>query len=360
MIFFSRYSDGAKNTSISPTVIARTDSADVCDSHPNSEYEERITAMKLQQSSLIDELKRLREVYEKSKSDSQDQSRQIKTLEDFYTNQYEMSTNEQFDYLIKILHLFQHLRGLNENLNEQNYSSLDDLKNQLNQQLTYFSTLDKTFLSNNNHRNDEEQTVSKVHSNHLPIFLTKFEQKFAQLYNQNSVNELDETIENENDEELDLISNEDFTWKKFAAFLNELYEKMKHLLRDKNELDEKLLFLEEKRLTYSRWETQMYDILKWINEEKSARSHLKGLANKMAEELDQIRETTSPLLTIGSTSSSMNIAGTTLGHNTVSFSDRKSCLTEAFALGLETRSIGEIEAYGNPTIANFLTEGNRC
>jgi hypothetical protein len=65
----------------------------------------------------------------------------------------------------------------------------------------------------------------------------------------------------------------------------------------------------------------MYDILKWINEEKSARSHLKGLANKMAEELDQIRETTSPLLTIGSTSSSMTTAGTSLGHNTVSRDD---------------------------------------
>jgi hypothetical protein len=62
----------------------------------------------------------------------------------------------------------------------------------------------------------------------------------------------------------------------------------------------------------------MYHILKWINEEKSACTHLKGLANKMAEELDQIRETTSPLITIGSNSSSMATAGTSLGHNTVS------------------------------------------
>ena len=141
-------------------------------------------------------------------------------------------------------------------------------------------------------------------------------------------------------------------------------------MRDKNELDEKLIFLEEKRLTYSRWETQMYDILKWINEEKSARTHLKGLANKMAEELDQIRETTSPLLTIGSNSSSMTTAGTSLGHNTVS----KLPITKEWPpllkpcpdqtrylksfLGLETWSISKIKAYGNSTITNIITKRN--
>ncbi len=341
IIFFSsRYSDGAKTISITPTTTViisspPTHSPDVCDSqlnNQNSEYEEMINSMKLQQTSLLDELKRLREVYEQAKSDSLDQIRQIKTLEDYYTNQYEISTNEQIEYLIKILNLFQNLRGLNENFTEDNYSSINDLKNQLNQQMIYFSTLDKTLILNNNnnnnnnnhhhHQNDEKQIVSKVQSNNLSIFLTKFEQKFSYLFNNNNntnpSNELDETIENENDDELDLIINEDLLLKKFSTFLNDIYEKIKNLLRDKNELDEKLIFLEEKRLTYSRWETQMYDILKWINEEKSARSHLKGLANKMAEELDQIRETTSPLITIGSTSSSMATAGTSLGHNTVS------------------------------------------
>ncbi len=324
MFCFSRYSDGAKTTSISApstTVIVPNSSTDVCDSHlnnQNSEYEEIINSMKLQHSSLIDELKRLREVYDQTKLDSIDQTHQLKTLEDYYTNQYEISTNEQIEYLIKILNLFHNLRGFNDNLIEQNSSSLDDLKSQLNQQIIYFSTLDKSLISNNHHH---EPLVAKIQSNNLPIFLTKFEQKFSQLFTNNPSHELDETIENENDDELDLITNEDLSLKKFSSFLNDIYEKIKNLLRDKNELDEKLIFLEEKRLTYSRWETQMYDILKWINEEKSARSHLKGLANKMAEELDQIRETTSPLLTIGSTSSSMTTAGTSLGHNTVSRDD---------------------------------------
>jgi len=301
-------------------------SSDICDSkssqinNQNSEYEEIINSMKLQQTSLLDELKRIREVYEQTKSDSLDQIRQIKTLEDVYKNQYELSKTEQIEYLIKIFNLFQHLRGLNENFNEQNSSSLDDIKTQLNQQFIYFSTLDKTclFNTNNNHQNEDKQIPLKSQSNNLLIFFTKFEQKFSHLLNNNLLNELDETIENEHDDELDLITNEDLVLKKFSTFLNDIYEKFKILVRDKNELDEKLIFLEEKRLTYSRWETQMYDILKWINEEKSARSHLKGLANKMAEELDQIRETTNPLLTIGSTSSSMNAAGTGLGHNTVS------------------------------------------
>lgn len=277
--------------------------------------------MKLQQTSLLDELKRLREVYDQTKSDSVDQIHQMKSLEDYYTNQYEILTNEQIEYLIKIYNLFQNLRGVNESSTDQNYSSIDDLKNQLNQEINYFSTLEKPFLfDDNNHQNDDKQIQSKTQSNNLSLFLIKFEQKFSQLFNNNNnpANELDETIENENDDELDLITNEDLLLKKFSTFLNDIYDKMKNILKDKNEVDEKLLFLEEKRLTYSRWETQMYDILKWINEEKSARSHLKGLANKMAEELDQIRETTSPLLTIGSTSSSMTTAGTSLGHNTVS------------------------------------------
>ena len=319
--------------------------------------------MKLQHSSLIEELKRLREVYEQTKSDSLEQIRQLKTLEDFYTNQSSISTMEQMEYLIKIHKLFLHLRDSNETFTEENYSSLDDLKTQLNQQINYFSTLDQTLLSSNHHN---ERIPTKIQSNHLPIFFTKFEQKFNQLFNSNNNNnhnhhEFDETIENDNDDELDLITNEDLILKKFSGFLNDLYEKMKSLLRDKNELDDKLLFLEEKRLTYSRWETQMYDILKWINEEKSARSHLKGLANKMAEELDQIRESTNPLLTIGSTSSSMNTAGTGLGHNTVSSRRRRiEWMDILSSSGLETWSISEIKTYGNSTITNFFTERNRC
>ena len=167
--------------------------------------------MKLQHTSLLDELKRLREVYDKTKSESVEQVRQIKTLEEYYTNQYEISTNEQIEYLLKILNLFQNLRGLNENLSEQNYSSLDELKNQLNQQFNYFSTLEKnSLLNNNNHQNDDEQQqqqiISKYQSNHFSLFLTKFEQKFSQLFNINPSNEFDDTIENDNDEELDLIT----------------------------------------------------------------------------------------------------------------------------------------------------------
>lgn len=323
-VFFSRYSDGAKPTSItlpSTTIIAGSDACDSQGTSPNVEYEETINSMKLQQTALIDELKRLREVYEQTKSDSLDQIRQLKSLEDFYTNQNDLSTTEHFEYLIQIFNLFQHLRGQNDNHIDSTSSTLDDLKCQLNQHIHYFSTLDKSLLSN-----PPETNGNKTPFNSLPMLLSKYEQRFSQLFsstnqqNNSTLNELDETMENENnDEELDLISNEDFFGKKFSTFLNEIYEKMKNLLREKNESEEKLIFLEEKRLTYSRWESQMYDILKWINEEKSARSHLKGLANKMAEELDQIRESTSPLLTIGSTSSSMNTAGTSLGHNTVSF-----------------------------------------
>ena len=324
--FSSRYSDGAK-TRLNPpdtTVITTkpsTNPSDVCDStlskrnKQTSEYEEIISSMKLQHTSLLEELKRVREVYEQTKSDSLDQIRQIKTLEDYYTNQNELLTNEQIEYLMKILNLFQNFRGLNEHMNDL---SLDDIKSQINQHIIYFSSIDKQVFSLNNN-NHENEIITKFQLNNISLLLTKFEQKFSHLFNTNNYsNEFDETIENEHDDELERMINDNNLLRKFSSFLNDIYDKIKIILKDKNELDEKLILVEEKHLSYSRWEMQMYDILKWINEEKNARSHLKGLANRMAEELDRIRETTSPLLTVSSsTASSMNTTGTTLGHNTV-------------------------------------------
>ncbi|CAF1093687.1 unnamed protein product [Adineta ricciae] len=345
----NRYSDGAISSATTVTVpLPSTPPSDICDSQVNNqhlEYEEVINSLKLQHTSLLDELKRLREVYEQTKSDSIEQARQIKTLEETHRTQTEINLNEQIDYLFKILNLLQNLRGFNETFSDQNLFSLDEIKSQLNQQMNYFSNLDKNSFVNNNHQTDENHTLSKSQSSNLGILLNKFEQKFSSLLNNNSLNELDETtVENEHDEELDLLPNEDIFLKKLTMFLHEIYEKFKIVLREKNELDDKLIFLEEKRLTYSRWETQMYDILKWINEEKSARSHLKGLANKMAEELDQIRETTSPLLNIGSTSSSMNAAGTSLGHNTAWKHGRSVKLKHMEIQQLQTSLQKEIDA----------------
>lgn len=270
--------------------------------------------MKLQQSSLLDELKRLREVYEQTKSDCIDQTCQIKSLEDSHTNQIETFTHEQFNYLIKIYNFLQNFHQSNEFLSEKNFTSIDELKTAINQGIHYLSSLNQENLVN---------PQQQIQLNHFTIYLNKFERKFASLLNNNNnqTTDFDDINENDHDDEFELNGTEDMNLKKFVQFCQDLHEKMKHILREKNEFEEKFLYLEEKRLTYSRWESQMYDILKWINEEKSARSHLKGLANKMAEELDQIRETTSPLLTIGSTSSSMTTAGTNLGHNTVELID---------------------------------------
>ena len=275
--------------------------------------------MKLEQSSLLDELKRLREVYEQTKNESVDQTRQLQTLEDFYTRQYESNTSEQMEYLKKILQLFEHLRGGGSVDVECEHSSLEELKSSLNRYLTDFSSFTRPASPPR-----DKPVPSK---SPLPLLLLNtFEQKFSHLFSNNGSTEFDETLEqHEADDELESIVTDDLASKKFVAFLTDLHEKTKLVLKDKLDLEEKLLLFEEKRLTYSRWESQMYDILKWINEEKSARSHLKGLANKMAEELDQIRETTNPLLNAGSTSSAMN---TSLGHNTV----RRTTLTHSSSL----------------------------
>ena len=316
----SRYSDGA---TLAPAESVSRPSpstrVDVCDSSRelSNEYEEMIEGLKLQQTSLLEELKRLREVYEQTKNESVEQTRQLKTVEDFYTHQSELNTHEQMEYLKKILQLFQRLRG-GAFVDDGEHSSLDDLKSALNRYLSDFSSVDPPTAPSK-----EKSVANKPNLQSLSLLLNAFEQKFSHLLTSNGSSEFDETLEQqqqqESDDELEALINDDLSLKKFHSFLSELHEKTKVLCKDKGELEEKLLLFEEKRLTYSRWESQMYDILKWINEEKSARSHLKGLANKMAEELDQIRESTNPgLNAIGSNSSAMNTTGTGLGHNTVS------------------------------------------
>ena len=343
LLLLSRYSDGAKTNLIPPTT---SSSVDVCDSQA-IEYEQTINSLKLQQTSLLDELKRLREVYEQTKNESLDQTRQLTSLEDYYTNQTQTQTKDQFDFLLKILNFFESLRRSADVFTIEDFSSLDDLKNEINQEMLYFtSTNDQHSFSN------DQKNQLKIQSTNFLTCLNKFEQKFSHLFNQTTAaaGNSDEFIDNDlsppitNDDELDLIVNEDLNLKKFQQFFNDIYEKFKLLIRDKNDFEEKFLLLEEKRLTYSRWETQMYDILKWINEEKSARSHLKGLANKMAEELDQIRESTSPLLTFGSTSSSMATAGTSLGHNSAWKHGRSVKLKHMEIQQLQTSLQKEIDA----------------
>lgn len=317
IVDFSRYSDGARLVPPPPPPPLQISSNEEDSTKVlTAKYEEMLKQLKFEQNALLEEIQRLKEISERSENESLDQRKQLKSLEEFYNNQCESLTNEHREYLSKICQVFQSLRGLNESSSDENLHSLEELKCQINSQLNYFSSVEeKLVLSSNDQIEEEEEKVSPS-INALTKIFNHFERKFAQ-FKSNSTGEIDEPMENEMDEEYQSMLNEDSQMKKFHQFLQEIYERMKSICKEKSEFEEKSLLMEEKRLSYARWESQMYDILKWINEEKSARSHLKGLANKMAEELDQIRESTTPLLTIGSTSSSMNNAGTTLGHNTV-------------------------------------------
>jgi len=330
----TRYSDGAAIVVNLPT--ERSD----C-------YEETIDRMKSEQNLLSEEFQRLKDLYESTKIETNDQKKQMKTLED----QFETTNKENFEFLTKIFQIFHRIRSSNSNSNEfdENFTSFDDLKSQLTQQMIYFSTFDeqKVFLKEKSDDDDDEMIKrTKTSNENLKKLLNHFETKFGEFFSSTNTNgnEFDETIETTIDDDFEMIFNDDLTLRKFSTFLNEIFDRLKTLSKEKNDLDEKYFLLEEKRLTYSRWENQMYDILKWINEEKSARSHLKGLANKMAEELDQIRENTNPLLMIGSNSSSMTTAGMGLGHNTAWKHGRSVKLKHMEIQQLQTSLQKEIEA----------------
>ncbi|CAF0784390.1 unnamed protein product [Didymodactylos carnosus] len=374
----NRFSDGVHKLSSStlssviqvlpPTVpiVAK----DVCDSSSDNltstiqSYEETIASLQCQQTSLLDELKRLREVYEQTKSDTIEQSRQTKLLKDYYENEVDSLTSQQCDYYFKILNIFNHLRQISPT-SVSSSQNLNELQMKIREHLTYFDenhnqTLNINQQQSNNFINNDTSKRKLLNNDKLFLdSLLKFELKFQRLFQnmnktKNGIDD-DPSIEDESDddseecdgvesdEESVIIGNEqqiidgtDLSTKKLNKVMKYVYKKLKLLLREKYDAEEKLNIFEEKHSSYTKWETQVYDILKWISEEKTARTHLKGLASKMAEELDTIRETgclTSPL-----TSSS------SAGHNTSWKHGRSVKLKHMEIQQLQTSIQKEIEA----------------
>ncbi|CAF1017882.1 unnamed protein product, partial [Didymodactylos carnosus] len=284
---------------------------DVCDSFSSDNstskiqsYEETIVSLQCQQTSLLDELKRLREVYEQTKSDTIEQSRQVKLLKEYYTNEFDSLTNQQYDYYSKILNIFNHLRQTSPSSSSSTPQNLTELQMKIREHLVYFDENHNLELSINQQSNNfvNNDTSKRKLSNNDKLLLDnlmKFEQKFERLFQnmnktRNGIDD-DPTIEDESEDDLEegdggesdeesvVITNEqqivdgtDLTVKKFNKMMKYVYTKLKLVLRDKYDVEEKLNIFEEKHLSYRKWETQVYDILKWISEEKTARTHLKS------------------------------------------------------------------------------------
>jgi hypothetical protein len=251
---------------------------------------------------LVDELNRLQQLLERTKNDSNIQSRQILLLRDFYTEQYEISRHKHIEYLIRISNLFQELLDSNETkcLNRQNSPSMsfDEIKDQLDPQIKLLSTIHKSLLMKSS--KDEDKSIS----NDLSLIITKFQDKFAHLFSNNGDDETILTTENENNH------NNNPLLKNIISFLNNLYIQINKILHEKSDVKEKFISLDRTHRKYLKWETKLY---KSITEDPQASVYLKQLANQMTEELDQFQEAINPRSTASSSISSV----TTIGNNTV-------------------------------------------
>ncbi|CAF4887707.1 unnamed protein product [Rotaria sp. Silwood1] len=258
-----------------------------------SKHEETIKLLELERTSLVKELNHLRQLYDEVKSDSIIQKRQIQLLRDFYTEQNEVSKHEQIEYFTRILNLIQDLpdSNRNKNFNRQNSSSLslEEIRNDLDQRINSVTTNYKSLLMKVS--KDKDKSIS----NDVSLLISKFQDKFSHLFNNNGSDEMTLTTEDTN------INNP--LLKNIISFLNDLYKQINKILHDKIELSEQLITLEKRHRNYSKIQAKIYKI---INEDKHSNSYLKQLANQMTEELDQIEELTDRRSTVTSITSSIS------------------------------------------------------
>ncbi|CAF1278087.1 unnamed protein product [Rotaria sordida] len=245
-----------------------------------SQHEEIIKSLELERKSLVKELNLVRQLYDEAKGDSIIQTRQMQLLKDFYTEQQTVSKHEQIEYFTRILNLFQDLPGSNrnKNFNRQNSSplSLEDIRNEFDQRLNSFLTNYKSLLIIKDSK-DKDKSIS----NDISLLISKFQDKFSHLFSNNGDDEMVLITEDKN------INNP--LLKNIISFLNGLYKQINKILYDKTELSEQLISLEKNHRKYFKIQAKMY---KTITEDKHSNLYLKQLADQMAEEVDQIQDST--------------------------------------------------------------------
>jgi hypothetical protein len=249
-------------------------------------YKSSLNEIKKSRNNEYEELNRLRQLYERTKNDFIEQTHQNQLLRDFYTEQDENCKQEQIEYFIRILNLFE-----NHSLPKENMS-LDEIRNHFDQQINYFLTIYKSLLIKNS--KDKDKSIS----NDLEIILTKFRENFSHLFN-------DEIILIKEDE-----THNNPVLENLISFLNDLYKHINQILHEKKDLNEKLILLEKKNQKYFKLESKSSQSM---NEDEHSSSNLNKLPNQMDGELDQFQELTNSRSTICSSSSPYS----TIGKNSV-------------------------------------------
>ncbi|XP_006897809.1 PREDICTED: serine/threonine-protein kinase MRCK alpha-like isoform X4 [Elephantulus edwardii] len=77
--------------------------------------------------------------------------------------------------------------------------------------------------------------------------------------------------------------------KKLASELDKLTTLYENLSVHRQQLEEEVKDLADKKESVAHWEAQITEIIQWVSDEKDARGYLQALASKMTEELEALR-----------------------------------------------------------------------
>lgn len=166
-----------------------------------------------------DELDRLRQLYERNRSQLMEQTHQMQELKEHHDEQTANTRQEQIDYLIRLLNSLPNPPSLNRQT-----ISLENIRTQLEEQLYSFLTIHKRLSTKSS--KDKSKTIS----HDLSIVLSKYSQDFSRLFNQTETDT--EVFHRDQDNQT--------TLSQLTLFLNELYANVNKILQEKQSIEEKL------------------------------------------------------------------------------------------------------------------------
>jgi hypothetical protein len=232
-----------------------------------NDYEQIIASLRIQ-------LKDLHEKHKHVETRLIETTREMQSMQHLFTEQHEISMNEQKTYLLRICQVFEQLRGQQDRSSKEqssnsSYQSLDDIKSRLNEQMTHFRARNVSLPV------VKRQPTERSFVDRLAQLISKYESLFAALMPLPRSS----TTVYESDHE-PILTN-------LQSFLHTVYQRIKSDVQDKSKVDEQLLLLKSKQSIYAQWQS---NIVQWINEPTNSLTNVKELVNRMTNEFEQSGE----------------------------------------------------------------------
>lgn len=238
----------------------------------NRRLERNLRQIEGDKEALMREIKNLQEINQTQSKELQDSQLKCKLAVQEFTEQND-KVNE--------------LRSKNTKLTNDLIASdekLYELKSLLNQKERLISDLERQLANSDDSM--EQQNEDKPDKTPLidelmkEINILKRENETLTLTQANLIDEMNKKFEYREIDSRNQHQNE----------LDKLNSQIVKLTQEKRDLENELnMFINDKKETISKCESQMNEILQMVNEERLVRSHLKSLATKLIEEVDQLR-----------------------------------------------------------------------